>query len=200
MLATLQVFGNERWRQIFSNLIWRTGKEKCARALYCFGDGQICPRKKWLGASKMSPYLQRVQALRDNIPTSLVLTQLSDGETRTKRSKIFPGKQLKLSKDIRRRKRLGEVREVKHSGAAAFWSGVVFGFNPATTPEHAAAHYEVWEIFHALWLCCCRVITHKSRCVLCVCQRQLKLYLYKLSAIKPSNYQSINVKNVANQI
>lgn len=55
-MAMLEICWNESWRKR-SNQIWPMDKKMCVRALYCFGDEQICPRKQWLGASELPPYL-----------------------------------------------------------------------------------------------------------------------------------------------
>lgn len=119
-----------------SNQIWPIDKEKCVIAVYCFGDGQICPRRQCLGANKLSSYLHtQITEFRHwgtMFPPARLCLGFQQGESeslkcscpyyvlyRTKHSKVFPRKQLKLSrKDIREKKRLGEVREVKHSGTA----------------------------------------------------------------------------------
>ncbi len=121
MMAMLEVFCNESWRKI-SNQIWTISKEKCVRALSCFGDGQICWRKQCLGASKLSPYLhtQITEFRYWRFPPELCAEQ-GEGESlkckclllrlvySTKHSNVILRKKLKLSReDIRESKRLGE--------------------------------------------------------------------------------------------
>lgn len=107
-MATLEVFCNESWgwRNI-SNQIWLIGKEKCARALYCFGDGQICPRRQ----SYLYTQIIRVQALRDKVPTSFVTAQKSEEETTTRYLNMFPRKQLKLYRKYQKEEESGRGQE-----------------------------------------------------------------------------------------
>lgn len=145
MVAVLETCWNEiwGWRKI-SNQIWPLWKEMCVRALYCFGDGKICPRKHCLGANKLSPYLHAqvtafdgwgphmhcsVSALcwhskvkhvkKWNFEKLLLFNKLGVGLYNSKYLNVFPGKKSKLSRDDNReRKRVGDVREVRHPGTA----------------------------------------------------------------------------------
>lgn len=140
VMAVLKSCWNEiwGWRKI-SNQIWPQCSEMCVRALYCFGDGQICPRKRRLGASKLSPYLHAQVTAFDgwgphmHCSVSALCWHSKVKHVRKWNSKktnyffvlctstakylnVFPEKKSKLSRNDNGESRsVGEVREVRHS-------------------------------------------------------------------------------------
>lgn len=154
----LRSFWNDSWGwHEICNQIWLIDVGNYVRALCCFGDGQICPRKQCPGASKLSPYLypsHRVQALQDKVPISLVLTLHRDGTARwssTIHSKYVPWKAIKT---IQRNLYKEEVTEGSGRSSsqalhprAAYWSRVVVGSNPCNnTTARCSASWNVRNI------------------------------------------------------